>query len=428
MVEHTHLILPKVRGSSALDGRNGQGSLHKTFDLNGTSALMTCCLIAGQVDAGAMWIHEGTPENPLYALAEKQGEPLSRLQNYFSGVLFSVDGERLQPADFLTARVSLSRFQTKIDQYKQAAAENPSINDTSIYNLYEEFLRESDVSPEEIPANNILAHVNYQALLNGNLTDLSTLRYGDAKTLPALDVFLYNGFDSLVKNMLPGLDVRYENPVARISQNEEGVVVTTESGDVYTGQYAISTQSLGCLKSGFVEYEPALPEAKLEAIDQMGMGVFDKAILVFDDTYWDERDFILREMNTLSGLWRVFLDYSSVLQKTALVAINVADTARELEKQSDDEIKQGLLTSLRQMYPDLPDPIEFYATRWAEDPWSLGSYSYYAVGNEKNITKTIGAPFNRVLFAGEAASDKPGTVLGAYLSGMREAERVSKAI
>jgi monoamine oxidase len=36
----------------------------------------------------------------------------------------------------------------------------------------------------------------------------------------------------------------------------------------------------------------------------------------------------------------------------------------------------------------------------------------------------LAEPFGRVLFAGEAASSKPATVLGAYLSGKREAERL----
>jgi monoamine oxidase len=35
----------------------------------------------------------------------------------------------------------------------------------------------------------------------------------------------------------------------------------------------------------------------------------------------------------------------------------------------------------------------------------------------------LAEPFGRLLFAGEAASDKPGTVLGAHLSGLREAQR-----
>ena len=85
---------------------------------------------------------------------------------------------------------------------------------------------------------------------------------------------------------------------------------------------------------------------------------------------------------------------------------------------------QELLAALRVIYPTLPDPLEFYATRWYEDPWSRGAYSYYAVDNPKNITQTIGEAAGRVLFAGEAASGKPGTVLGAYLSGLDRADQL----
>ncbi len=52
-------------------------------------------------------------------------------------------------------------------------------------------------------------HTNYQALLNGNLTALSTLRLGDAKSIPAVDVMLRDGFPALCHALLPGLDVRY---------------------------------------------------------------------------------------------------------------------------------------------------------------------------------------------------------------------------
>lgn len=48
-----------------------------------------------------------------------------------------------------------------------------------------------------------------QALLNANITQLSSLRFGDSKTLPNVDVLLQPGYDSLVKRLLPGLPVSY---------------------------------------------------------------------------------------------------------------------------------------------------------------------------------------------------------------------------
>jgi hypothetical protein len=48
-----------------------------------------------------------------------------------------------------------------------------------------------------------------QSLLNGNVTRVSTLRYGDAKTLPAIDVHIKSGFDAVPKSLMPGLNITY---------------------------------------------------------------------------------------------------------------------------------------------------------------------------------------------------------------------------
>lgn len=51
--------------------------------------------------------------------------------------------------------------------------------------------------------------VSPQNLLNGNITQLSSLRYGDAKTLPAIDVHFKPGFDAIPLRLLPGIRVSY---------------------------------------------------------------------------------------------------------------------------------------------------------------------------------------------------------------------------
>lgn len=373
-------------------------------------------------------IHDAQEGNELYDFANEQGEKMSRLQNYNSGTIYGQDNEKLPTVDWIRTYAALGEFRRNIDEFKKANTIDPSIPDVSLYEVYENFLESQNPPVGTIPSLNLMTHANYQVLLNGNLTDLSTLRYGDAKTLPALDVFLYKGFDILVKIQAQGLDIRLETPVKAVNQSENGVTVISSDGAAYKGQYVLSTQTLGCLKNNSIDYSPALPELKKEAINAMGMGTFDKAILVFDDQNWDDSDFIMKTMEDLSGEWKVFLDYQGVLQKPVLVALNVAKTAQKIEKMTDDEIYQDVMAALREIYPDLPEAKEFYATRWFEDPWSRGSYSYYAVGNEKNITSVIAEPFGRAHFAGEAASDYPGTVLGAFLSGKKQATIISEKL
>ena len=66
-------------------------------------------------------------------------------------------------------------------------------------------------------------------------------------------------------------------------------------------------------------------------------------------------------------------------------------------------------------------------TQWASDPFAGGSYSYVPVGATGEEYDALAEPVgSRLFFAGEATSrDYHATVHGAYLSGLREAERIA---
>jgi len=74
----------------------------------------------------------------------------------------------------------------------------------------------------------------------------------------------------------------------------------------------------------------------------------------------------------------------------------------------------------------LPAPTAFVRTRWAADPWTLGSYSYLGVGASARDRERLAAPVDgQLFFAGEATSvDYAATVHGALMSGIRAAGEV----
>jgi monoamine oxidase len=78
----------------------------------------------------------------------------------------------------------------------------------------------------------------------------------------------------------------------------------------------------------------------------------------------------------------------------------------------------------------VPEPEAVLITRWANDPWARGSYSYLPPGASPDDRLTLAAPLaDRLFFAGEATSvDNPATVHGAVESGRRAAEEVSAAV
>lgn len=98
-----------------------------------------------------------------------------------------------------------------------------------------------------------------------------------------------------------------------------------------------------------------------------------------------------------------------------------ADFAKDMETKTDDEIVMSAMTTLKLIYgEDIPDPTKHIITRWNQDPFSQGSYSYSGLGSNEPIDRQAMAATlaNRLFFAGEATSELyPATNHGAYLSG-----------
>lgn len=85
------------------------------------------------------------------------------------------------------------------------------------------------------------------------------------------------------------------------------------------------------------------------------------------------------------------------------------------------------MTQLRRLYGDaIPEPESVVVTRWQDDPFSRGSYSYMKPGSVGPDHDDLAVPVGGVLhLAGEATwGDDPATVPGALLSGHRAAENV----
>ena len=92
------------------------------------------------------------------------------------------------------------------------------------------------------------------------------------------------------------------------------------------------------------------------------------------------------------------------------------------------------VTVLRKIFGDeaVPEPVHAHVTRWREDAFAKGSYSYIAVDASGDDYDTLARPVKvdgqaaeRLFFAGEhTIRDYPATVHGAFLSGLREAGRI----
>jgi monoamine oxidase len=104
-----------------------------------------------------------------------------------------------------------------------------------------------------------------------------------------------------------------------------------------------------------------------------------------------------------------------------------ADYARKTESMTDDQVIAEIMVHLRDIYgKNIPNPTKMLRTKWQSNENAFGAYSFTAVATEMQHFDDLAAELNnKLFFAGEhTEKDYFSTAHGAYLSGIREAEKI----
>jgi polyamine oxidase len=244
--------------------------------------------------------------------------------------------------------------------------------------------------------------------------------------------FPRGGYRQIVRSLGAGADVRFGLRVTDVVADRTGVCVRTRdpSGRLanFAGSHAVVTVPLGVLKSRSISFAPELPAAKLEAIDRLGFGVFEKVVMRFPEPYWaTEHTHIFYLSHPDPMRFPLIIDYFHLEGVPALGAFNVGRNGTELAGLTDREIQERMLGVLREVQGgSIPRPTDVAITRWSRDAYARGSYSYIPVGASGADQWTLADPVGgRILFAGEATSAaRYGYADGALTTGIREAKRL----
>ena len=373
----------------------------------------------GPVDLGASWIH-GVIGNPITAIAKAAGARTVTTR-YDSYVIYGKDGKVITP-----------RQESRIDEL--SAIINRSIRmaqdanrDRSILETVRSAVKWDQLSGEDRSWVDYLINSNIEQEYAGSAADTSTYWFDSDLAFKGQDVLLPDGYQTVTGHLANGLDVLTGATVTEVAWNSGGVSVTTNHG-VFQADNVVITLPLGVLKANKVRFNPGLPATKQRAIQALGMGLLNKCFLRFPKVFWPaDRDW-LESIGPVPGLWAEWVSYARPLGMPILVGFNAADVGREVETWSDRKTVDSAMVTLRRIYGrGIPDPVGYQITRWAADPFSLGSYSFNALGSRPGMRDDLAKSIdNRVFFAGEATDRNYfGTVHGAYLSGLRAADEIS---
>ncbi|MCI0585200.1 MAG: FAD-dependent oxidoreductase [Planctomycetes bacterium] len=377
------------------------------------------------VDAGAMFVH-GVVDNPLAALCDALGIGVEPTGFGPIPVYDAASGGWVE-GGFLQLMMATRDFE---DRIKELAAALPA--DASVRDGIEAFLGEADELSEDQRryASFALTQLLIEILESGPPDTMSLRAYVESpyQEFAGGNHVVPGGYGRVVDALARGLDIRLNEPVSRIAHDASGVTVSTPSGDL-RGSHAIVTVSVGVLKARKIAFDPPLPASKLAAIGRLDMGNLEKVILRFEEPFWRKHGAAFLYIAETPGEFPGFTDWTDAAGAPTLVCLYGGRSARDvLDKWEDEEIAPRAIQALREIFgADVPDPIATHVTRWRDDPWTLGSYSYLPIGSSSEDMRELGEPVGgRLLFAGEATEPLLyATVHGALVSGLREARRIA---
>ncbi len=369
-------------------------------------------------DLGAATMAD-TPTNPLLNLASSFEIKLipSRYENM---QLFNPDGSVATDSmvnDLIFTTDNLS------DQFRQLSATLHS--DISVADGLQQYLTSQYVTAAETKALTLWQSLA-TLMATADLNQLSLQHMLNQLKLFTIDRLPIEGYAQLTNQLANGLDLSLNQAVENILYNGAGVTVSTDKQQ-YKADYAITTLPVGVLKSNQVTFSPPLPQEKQRVIARLGSGVINKIVLQYDDVFWAEQKEFFTFASDKVTEFPVFMNSDYYHDDASLIAYIGAGFAKEMEARSDASIVRALTTKLKTCYGNaVPLPSSYKVTRWDSDPFALGSHSYLTVGatpaDYTVLANTVGG---RIYFAGEATHiDQPATVQGAYLSGLREADKL----
>lgn len=373
------------------------------------------------VDMGASWIH-GVTGNPLSVLADQHR--VQRLETRYDRALtYNAAGQPLSPSEHTTLRAWRARF---TEALQEAQETDP---DSSMRAVADALL---DAHSDEARAArwlNFVLSSEYEQEYGGSAAQLSAHWHDADEAYDGGDVLFPQGFGVLTDALAQGLSINLQEVVRAVHWDGPQVRVVTSTTSHLADQVVL-TLPLGVLKSGAVRFQPALPAAHQRAIRQLGMGVLNKCYLRFARPFWSADVDWLEHVAERHGEWTEWVSLLRVAGHPVLLGFNAAAQGRAIEAQSDQQIVDSAMRTLRRMFGrSIPDPVGHLLTRWQQDPYAGGAYSFNALGSHPDQREQLAQPLrSRLYFAGEATSRAHfGTTHGAWLSGLHAARRIIEA-
>lgn len=266
----------------------------------------------------------------------------------------------------------------------------------------------------------------YVTFDTGDLDKLSSTLYNEGEEFDGEERIATNGYDTIPNYLATGLNIQLNQRVSTVDYSNTKIKITHNS-TLSEADYVLVTVPLGVLKANTIQFIPSLPTVKQKAIQKVGMNCVNKFLLTWNTRFWDNKQYISYTPAT-KDKFNYFINVNKFNPSVhALITFAYAEYARQTEKMSDAQIINEIMSYLKDIYGNsIPNPTNMIRTKWQSNENTFGAYSYTAVGTEMQHFDDLAEEINdRLFFGGEhTEADYFSTAHGAYLSGIREADKI----
>lgn len=258
--------------------------------------------------------------------------------------------------------------------------------------------------------------------------DISIANYADDVGFSGGDDCIVDGYSAMLGQLAKGIKIHCNAVVNEVLQTAAGITVRCTNGHIEQGSHVVLTVPLGVLKAGSIRFIPDLSLQKRLAIERLGFGAFEKLILQFEHAFWRNVDTDVQGL-LIKGhpIFPYWIDVSANAGRPTLAAHVSGPPAWALAELSHEAALDLALSALSKAFGSaIENPVASYQTNWLGDTSSRGGYTHLPPSITAQEIQHLSDPEGRLLFAGEATSKQRfGYVDGAYISGLREAQRLT---
>lgn len=247
--------------------------------------------------------------------------------------------------------------------------------------------------------------------------------YAESSPYNEMDLKIKGGNGMLIEKMADAVgreNILLNHAVTQIDQTQ-GVKVTCNNGLVFTANKVICTIPTFAVSK--INWLPALPEEKVNAINELQYCRINKHAMLFNKRFWRTENFDLVSDQLPHYFYHA--TKNQVSEKGVLISYSIGDKAAVIANQSDEWNARQISNTLSPYFGKIDNWIEKQVNYyWGDDQFTKGAYALYGAGQWFRVMPVLQKPFLNTLFAGEYIADWQGFMEGAVNTGEDAADAV----